>query len=250
MQQLSDSIADDDLTRQNPFDESPWSAATVEAVATAKQVYILPNDEDATVLYNVLDIPALGVPLRRLPQLTLDIIAGADIIYTFLTKSPPDLLYKVELGFHLKRLGWFRQLRIAPLDGELSVQGLWKISRNMHQEALEKNARRAREGLPPFEIEERHFESTITTLLAQTEVVSIARLVSRRRRKPPAADQTPSFPRLEAAAYTFLTNEGHPRSPVDHRGPAPRRASHHGRAAGPRQEHAPPPDRVGHRTGR
>jgi hypothetical protein len=203
MQQLSDSIADDDLTRQNPFDESPWSAATVEAVATAKQVYILPNDEDATVLYNVLDIPALGVPLRRLPQLTLDIIAGADIIYTFLTKSPPDLLYKVELGFHLKRLGWFRQLRIAPLDGELSVQGLWKISRNMHQEALEKNARRAREGLPPFEIEERHFESTITTLLAQTEVVSIARLVSRRRRKPPAADQTPSFPRLEAAAYTL-----------------------------------------------
>jgi hypothetical protein len=203
MEQPANSIHHTEQPRQNPLDEPFWSSATVEAITEAKQVYILANDEDATVLYNVLDIPALGVPLRRLPQVTLELIEGADVIYTFLTKSNPDRLYKMELGLHLKRLGWPGKLHVATLDGELSIQGLWKLSRNLHQEAIEKNARRERDGQKPLEVDERHFETRITTLLAQTEVISIARLGSRRGRQPPAADPERSYPSLDAVGYTL-----------------------------------------------
>src|SRR5919108_5381306 len=204
MQQPTDSIPRDNPRRQTSFDEPFWSSATVEAIAAAKQLYIVPNEADASILYDVLDIPALGVRWRRLPQVTLDRIEGADTIYTFLTKSPPDLAYKIELGLHLHHLGWRGKLQVAPLDPELSIQSLWKIGRNVRQEGLDRNVRRASDGLPPLEVDERYFEATITKLLAESEAISIARLTRRRGRAQPKAGPERSFPRLGPPTATGI----------------------------------------------
>jgi hypothetical protein len=168
---------------QHGADEPPWSATTVEAIATAKAVYIMPTDEDAVVLYDVLQTPALGLPRKRFSQLTLDVIAGAERIYTFLTKSLPDRAYQIDLAEHLRRVGWTGQFCVAPIPIEMSsVQLIYAAAQRATELDREREARREADGKPRLGIVNR-FEMAITELLASPEV-KVSRLIKRTPRAP------------------------------------------------------------------